>query len=72
MNFEMRDDIELKENKIGNYCGRHGKSTVKVQCPFCNTIVIAHVWSMSAIGKKCSGCGALHSIKGYSYREKEN
>lgn len=35
-----------------------GRSTVDVECPFCETVTQARVWSLVGGGKRCE-CGAL-------------
>lgn len=36
----------------------NGRSTVDVQCPFCDTATQARLWSLSGSGKRCE-CGAV-------------
>ena len=38
----------------------NGRSTVFVECPFCQTEVEAFIWSLAGSGKKCPKCGAVH------------
>lgn len=43
-----------------DYIGRHGTSTVRTDCPFCNEKrILCYVWSLHGSGKKCPSCGAL-------------
>lgn len=42
----------------------HGRSSIDIECPFCQTTVRAYLWSLSGSGKKCTGCGGLHSRRG--------
>lgn len=41
-----------------------GRTTVDIGCPFCTQVFTAHVWGLSGGGKKCPGCGALHTADG--------
>lgn len=50
-----------------NYSSEHGRSTVKIKCPFCGTPFRAHVWSIAGGGKKCPTCGAMHTSFGIAY-----
>jgi len=37
-----------------------GRTRILVTCPFCGADIIAYLWSLAGLGKKCS-CGAkLH------------
>ncbi|MDD3236828.1 MAG: hypothetical protein PHV37_01865 [Candidatus Gastranaerophilales bacterium] len=50
----------------------HGRSTIILNCPFCNNKVEAYKWSISGCGKKCS-CGAKFYIcysRGYVCEKK--
>lgn len=40
---------------------RHGRSTIWITCPVCDTEVEAYLWSLSGSGKKCPGCDAIHT-----------
>lgn len=50
---------EKREHKKYGYQSRMGKSTVKIDCPFCGETITAFLWSLAGSGKKCT-CGALH------------
>ena len=42
-----------------------GRTTVDVECPFCQCVTQARAWSLAGSGKRCDGgCGALLSGKG--------
>lgn len=51
----MRRTQETREAIIGSYYSSHGRSTVDVTCPFCNTTQTAYVWSIRGGGKLCEG-----------------
>lgn len=51
----MRKTLEVREAFVGSYCGNHGRSTVDITCPFCDTTQTAYVWSIRGGGKKCEG-----------------
>jgi hypothetical protein len=53
-----------KPYKSFDYTGK----TVKIECPFCGTVVLAYVWSLAGSGKKCP-CGAIHGYMGISRRK---
>ena len=50
---------EVRDNSVHSYYGRMGRSTIKIDCPFCGNTVTAYVWSLAGCGKKCY-CGVLH------------
>ncbi|MBN9208157.1 MAG: hypothetical protein J0H96_05765 [Microbacterium ginsengisoli] len=42
-----------------------GRTTVDVECPFCECVTQARAWSLAGSGKRCAGgCGAVLSGKG--------
>ena len=43
----------------------HGRSTIILECPFCNEKVEAYIWSLRGCGKKCI-CGAKFLSSTYS------
>jgi hypothetical protein len=47
---------------------RPGRTSVVIQCPFCGVTVVAYVWSLAGSGKRCPGCGALHTSGGQTLR----
>lgn len=49
-NFETRNRREC-----------FGKSSVEIKCPWCGVWVTGYIWSMAGSGKKCPGCGAIHT-----------
>lgn len=55
-------------DKDKDYKGRseHGRSTVILTCPWCNTETEAYIWSLSGGGKKCDGCPSVHGSIGTS------
>lgn len=38
-----------------------GGSYAIIECPFCGCETEARLWSLAGSGKRCSGCGAVHS-----------
>lgn len=53
----------------GDYVSlENGKSSIRIECPFCGASFIAYVWSLAGSGKKCKGCGALHGSFGIATR----
>jgi len=52
---------EVKRYAAGYDCLRRPTQLrCLITCPFCETDVIAYVWSLAGGGKKCPTCGALH------------
>ncbi|EKA5635978.1 hypothetical protein OKZ62_001882 [Vibrio navarrensis] len=51
----MRRTLEVREVIVNDYRGEHGRSTVSITCPFCNTTQTAYVWSIRGGGKMCEG-----------------
>ncbi len=35
---------------------QHGRTSIKIECPFCGSCVEAFVWSLAGTGKKCDSC----------------
>lgn len=57
----------MSETRVHTYYGhraRHGKSSIMIICPFCDTHTEAYTWSLAGSGKKCDGCGAIHYSSG--------
>ncbi|AUR90904.1 hypothetical protein NVP1151O_63 [Vibrio phage 1.151.O._10N.222.46.B1] len=51
----MKETKEIKQGvKVGEY-SEHGNSTVDIQCPFCDHVTTAYIWSLAGSGKKCQG-----------------
>lgn len=44
-----------------------GTSYCYIKCPFCAASTQAYIWSLAGHGRKCTGCGALHSYYGKTY-----
>lgn len=57
----------IREFRAYNYRSEMGRSRVTIDCPFCSTSFHAYVWSISGGGKKCPGCGAMHTSFGQAY-----
>ena len=57
-----RADCESRFHTSHSYRPRNGGGNhVTIVCPFCDTHVVANVWSLAGSGKRCTGndCGAL-------------
>lgn len=50
----------------GNYWNDPHTASILITCPFCQTDVRAYVWSLAGSGKKCPGCGAIHTSFGFT------
>jgi hypothetical protein len=50
------------------YRSEFGRSSIRIECPFCGTITRAYVWSLAGSGKKCDGCDAQFASFGMAYR----
>ena len=50
---------ESRQHRSFNHRSKFGRSTVDIECPFCQEIVTAYIWSLAGSGKKCV-CGAIH------------
>lgn len=63
---------DCEEKDYAAYEGKkeHGKSTMIIVCPYCESHVTAYKWSLCAGGKRC-GCGALFGSRGIAYKLKE-
>lgn len=55
---EFRPSINL-----GVKSSRHGKSTMMVRCPFCESEIEVYIWSFAGSERRCS-CGALLEMYG--------
>ena len=64
-------DAERRNLPQYGYCGEHGRSTFRVDCPFCGERRIkVYAWSLAGGGKRCPSCGALFSWPGYAFRDR--
>jgi len=45
----------------------NGRSTVRIECPYCQAVTEAYRWSLAGGGKKCR-CGAVHGSIGMTRR----
>lgn len=61
--------MEKKEHIKYRGQSKFGKTTCNIKCPFCETITTAYVWSLAGSGKKCSGCGAMHTSFGLTLKK---
>ena len=59
---------EVREYGEGYQHSSHGRTTLDVQCPFCNAWMTVYVWSFAGSGKRCE-CGALISLRGGARRK---
>lgn len=60
------ETFDIRPYKSSKGRTEHGRSTVVIECPFCQTKVTAYVWSLAGSGKKCPECGAIHGNYGKS------
>ena len=60
----------ITQRKYDCYHGssRHGRSTMKIECPFCKEMNVAYLWSLSGGGKRCEGCGAMFGPHADAYQ----
>ena len=65
---EHDNSVLSAENIKYNATERHGKSTLFIQCPFCNKQTEAYKWSLAGSGKKCSHCKDVLHTGGLSYK----
>jgi len=64
--YEHKEGDQLLNNRLINrrhegsyhYSGSHGRSTCKIDCPYCGSTVTCFIWSLSGGGKACY-CGAV-------------
>lgn len=61
------DRTQRRDFKAHSYHSAMGRSSCKIDCPFCATRFIAFLWSLAGGGKKCPKCGALHTSLGTAY-----
>jgi hypothetical protein len=59
---------EIRDYKSYNYDSEFSRSSVLIECPFCNNEVRAYVWSLCGCGKRCL-CGAIHTGMGETLKE---
>lgn len=60
---------EVKEHTRTTNYPEFGRSYLYITCPFCEEQTRAYIWSLAGSGKRCDGCGALHTWKGVTIRE---
>jgi hypothetical protein len=54
------EDCECREYEKYSYLSEMGRSSVLVDCPFCDVRGLrVYVWSLAGSGKKCPRCGAM-------------
>jgi hypothetical protein len=75
----MKRTISLKEAECrkytaGSYWGMPGRSSIKVECPFCHNVFKVYVWSLAGSGKRCTNedCRAIHTSFGLAYDDYQN
>jgi hypothetical protein len=52
---------EAQDYEVKELVTEVGKTRWRIVCPYCNTEVWAFIWSLAGKGKRCPGCGALHT-----------
>ena len=55
------DPAKVRKNVVYSCCPHFGRTTAKIDCPFCGTTVIVYLWSLAGSGKRCPGCSSLHT-----------
>lgn len=60
---------DKRQHEQFNYRAEFGTANVQIRCPFCGTVTKAYVWSLTGGGKKCPGCGAIHTGHGMTFRK---
>jgi hypothetical protein len=70
-NFNMHkyDREKGRPFEVGHVISEMGRSRIEVTCPFCDALFYAYIWSISGGGKKCPGCGAMHTRRRVAYPE---
>ena len=53
--------MENREHTRTATYSRVGRSFCYITCPFCGHEVRAYIWSLAGCGKRCPGCGAIHT-----------
>jgi hypothetical protein len=61
------DKDNPKEFTIDGPYPQHGATYSYITCPFCRIRTMAFHWSLAGSGKKCNGCGAMHTSTGKTY-----
>lgn len=51
----------------GGRTSEPGRSSIRIECPFCQETFTAYIWSITGGGKKCPDCGAMHTSHGQAY-----
>ena len=57
---KMMVEIDGEPHRRWGFDSRFGRSTVRIDCPFCGETTKAYLWSLAGSGKKCQ-CGAKHT-----------
>jgi len=52
-----------------DYYPRFGKTSVKIKCPWCGSVVVAYVWSLAGSGKRCDTCPDVVHHTGISAKQ---
>ena len=55
--------VELRDYTVISRGSEFGRTNILIECPYCKAFVRAYVWSLAAVGKKCT-CGALFMNNG--------
>ena len=67
MKFSKDKKYEIRIGSSVNNSSEHGRSTVIVTCPYCDTGVLCYTWSLSGGGKICPTCkeNKSHVVLGF-------
>ncbi len=65
----LTKELHERQFSAGAYVSQeNGKSSIMIDCAFCQDRFIAYVWSLSGSGKRCPTCGAMHGSFGMATR----
>lgn len=64
-------NVERRPHESHSYASAIGRSSVLIDCPFCEHTTVAFLWSLSGCGKRCPECGAMHTAGGWSFRKRQ-
>lgn len=62
----MTEPRSKRFNMVRSMSRPNGRSSIDIECPYCDVIVEAYCWSLAGCGKRCD-CGAIHSKWGMTY-----
>jgi hypothetical protein len=55
-------DVECKPYTVLDTRSEFSRSRTMIECPYCGEEVWGYNWSLAGSGKKCPGCGAIHTF----------